>query len=99
MNTKPNTWRGLKRTPPTTGTLLRVCGLTPASTLRRCLEHRQESESANRVLNQLSDDMHSANDHIEPANKEGESANGLAPLALMAFIWLDMAHMAHRETA
>jgi len=49
-------------------------------------------------LNQLNDDMHSANDHIEPANKESESANGLAPLALMAFIWLDLAHMAIRET-
>jgi len=43
--------------------------------------------------------MHSANDHIESANKRGESANPLAPLALSGSLWLHMADMAHRETA
>ena len=36
---------------------------------------------------------------FESANKGGESANPLAPLALSGSLWLHMADMAHRETA
>ena len=91
MMTRPKPWRGLKRTRLTTGILLTVCGLTPTSALRRCLEHRRESESANRVLNQLTMSCIQLTTRLSQLTKGGESANGLAPLALMAssgVIWL-----------
>ena len=50
-------------------------------------------------LSQLTMTIQSANDYIQSVNGECESANPLAPLAFSGSLWLDMADMAHRETA